>query len=161
MVTSPRQMPPMPEIGHPEGYYVRGAHDAEKKGLLLLRESFKVGQYITLALSSRIGWDEKLRYFHHALDRHATPPKILDDETWSFYKDLQNLIRDYAGEEALRLASIEDDRYAAMEAMSRPRSDIESHAELFFNKIICSDECPPHFHEDDYRQLKMIRDQWI
>lgn len=161
MIAPTRPLPPMPEIGHPEGYYVRGAHDADKKGQLLLRESYKVGQYITLALSSRISWDDKLRFFHHALDRHATPPKILDDATWSYYKDLQNLVRDYAGEEALRLASIEDDRYAALEAMGKCRADIEELAELFFNKIICADECPPHFHEDDYRQLKMIRDQWI
>lgn len=161
MVASPKVLPPMPEIGHPEGYYVRGANEADRKGHLLLRESYKVGQYITLALSSRICWEKKLRYFTHALERHATPPKILDDETWSFYTDLQNLIRDYAGEEALRLACAEDDRYATMEALGKCRNEIEEHAELFFNKIICTEECPPYFHDDDYRQLKILRDQWI
>lgn len=155
-------LPGMPEIGHPEMYYARGAHDAQKKGDCHLHEAYKVGQYVTLALNSKIEWDEKLRYFKHATEKHCVSPiKLPDDPTWGFYMDLKMLVRDYAGDEAMRLASLEDDRYAAMEAMGKSREQIEDMAEVFFKMLIPCDVCPDWFHDDDYRQLKVIRDQWI
>ena len=43
-----------------------------------------------------------------------------------FYRSLADLVRQYAGQEALRLASVEDDLYAARLAMGQTREKIES-----------------------------------
>jgi hypothetical protein len=161
MVTQRPPLPQMPEIGHPETYYARQAHDANKKGDTHAHAAAKVGQYVTLAMDPRLLWEDKLRYFKHALNRHCIPPRIPDDAVWTFYKDLQNLVRDYAGQEALRIASSEDDLYAAYTAMGKERSKIEERAETFFARLIPKEQCPDWFHDEDWAQLKLIRDQWI
>jgi hypothetical protein len=161
MVTSRPPLPSLPEIGHPESYYARLAHDAQKKGDTHAYEAAKVGQYVTLALDPRLLWEDKLRYFRHALNRHCVPPRIPDDSVWTFYKELQKLVRDFSGREALRIASSEDDLYAAYVAMGQDRLKIEERAETFFGRLISSDQCPDWFHEEDWQQLKLIRDQWI
>ena len=33
--------------------------------------------------------------------------------------------------------------------------------EVFFKRLIPCEDCPTYFHEGDYAQLKLIRDQWI
>jgi len=161
MVSDIKPLPKLPEIGHPESYYVRLAKYADETKDHHNHEALKVGQYITIAIRSKLTWEEKFRYFSHVFDRHCRPPQFADDRVWSFYKDLQKMVRDYCGQEALRLASGEDDRYAALEAMGRKRGEIEEYAEFFFRRLIPTDDCPECFHNDDYRQLKMIRDQWI
>jgi hypothetical protein len=154
-------IPKMPELGHSEAYYCRAAHDSEKLHDDLAHEGAKVGQYVTLAMGSTLVWEEKQRYLRHALNRHCVPPRIAEDEVWGFYKDLQNMVRDVAGQEAMRIASTEDDLYAALMAMGHPRAEIEERAEVFFKRMIPSEQCPDWFHEEDYAQLKVIRDQWI
>lgn len=162
MMTEPRTFPPMPEIGRPEMYYANGIHQAEQQGEMHLREAFKVGQYVTLAMDPHLGWEEKLKYFRHAIRRHCQPPAFADDETEAFYSRMADLVRQHAGMEALRLACQEDDIYATRLAMNQPREDIESDAEEFFAKLIPpGDSCPEWFTKEDYHQLKMIRDQWI
>jgi hypothetical protein len=79
---------------------------------------------------------------------------------WAFYSGLANLVRQHAGQEALRLASTEDDLYAARLAMGQTREHIEDEAEEFFGRLVPG-ECPEWLNEDDYNQLKLIRDQWI
>ena len=37
---------------------------------------------------------------------------------------------------------------------------IENEAEHFFARLL-PQQCPDWFNEDDYSQLKLIRDQWI
>ena len=162
MITSPytHNFPPMPEIGHPESWYAKRVHEADKRGDLYAHEAYKVGQYITLALDPRLSWEEKLRYFRHALKRHCQPPPLPDDEVWAFYGNLAALVRSYAGREALRIASTEDDMYAARETMGQNLERIEDDAEVFFARLI-PDHCPDWFDEEDYEQLKIIRDQWI
>ncbi|HMO26841.1 MAG TPA: hypothetical protein PKB10_11280 [Tepidisphaeraceae bacterium] len=156
-------LPPLPEIGHPEGWYAKRIHEAEHAGDTHLRESLKVGQYITLALDPALPWDEKLKYFKHALKRHCMAPAFNDDaDLWQFYANLGNLVRDHCGAEALRLASAEDDMYAARLSMGQSREQIEDDAEEFFGRIIGSGtECPDWFKDTDWQQLKLIRDQWI
>jgi hypothetical protein len=161
MVTQQRPLPPMPEIGHPESYYSRAAHEAQKRGDTHAHEAAKVGQYVTLAMDPRLLWEDKLRYFRHALNRHCVPPRIPDDAVWTFYKDLQNLVRDHAGREALRIASAEDDLYAAYTSVGQEREKIEAKAEEFFGRLITTEQCPDWFHDEDFAQLKLIRDQWI
>ncbi len=162
MITEPRHFPPLPEIGCPESYYARLSHEADKSGDALKHECAKVGQYITLALDPAMPWDEKLKYFRHALRRHCQPQPFADDHTRAFYHALGSLVRQHAGQEVLRLASNEDDMYAARLSMGQERSQIEDEAEEFFIKVMGSgDACPEWCNEADWQQLKLIRDQWI
>ena len=71
--------------------------------------------------------------------------------------------RQYAGQEALRLASAEDDLYAARVSMGQSREVIEDEAEVFFQRLLGNNAeiCPEWFSEIDWAQLKLIRDQWI
>lgn len=159
---SQRTLPQMPEIGHPESWYANRIHAADQTGDVHAHEAYKVGQYVTLALGSHLAWREKLKYFKHAISRHCTPPPFPDDEVWMFYRSLANLVRQYAGYEALRLASYEDDMYAARLSMGQTREKIDDDAEQFFGELLGSnDQCPEWFTDEDYGQLKVIRDQWI
>ncbi|HVT90693.1 MAG TPA: hypothetical protein VHD56_17695 [Tepidisphaeraceae bacterium] len=162
MVQPPGQLPPMPEIGRPESYYAKVVHLAEQQGQTHLRESAKVGQYVTLALDPSLSWDEKLKYFRHALKRHCNPPAYPDDNVWMFYRELAALVRQHCGQEALRLASAEDDMYAARVQMGQERTAIDDEAEQFFLNLMSTiDQRPEWFNEEDWSQLKLIRDQWI
>jgi hypothetical protein len=159
---SSRPMPPMPEIGRPESYYARCCHEADKRGDHNAHEAYKVGQYVTLALVPSLTWEQKIKYFSHALKRHCVPPPYPDDTIWMFFQQLADLVRTNCGHEALRLASQEDDLYAARLQMGQTRDVIEDDAEIFFGKLIGSCEgCPEHFNESDWSQLRLIRDQWI
>src|ERR1051325_8737557 len=156
-----RQLPPLPQIGHPESYYAKQVHVADRVGDRHAHEANKVGQYVTLGLDPHLKWEEKLKYFRHALKRHCVPPPLPDDDVWMFYRSLADMVRQYAGQEALRLASREDDSYAARLASGEPREAIEEEAEAFFLDLLGRGEVvPDHFHEEDWQQLKLIRDQW-
>lgn len=162
MMYATRPLPASPEIGHSEGYYARKVREAEKSGDDHSREANKVGQYITLAINPHLEWDQKLRYFQHALHRHCQLPPLASEAVWLFYAKLAELVRQYAGQEALKIASIEDDRYAGMERMGVPRKKIEDDAEIFFSKLLGNrHDRPDYLNEEDWSQLKIIRDQWI
>ncbi len=160
IVTRPHTFPPMPEIGRPETWYAKHIREADRRGDVHEHAALKVGQYVTLALDPHLTWEEKLRYFRHALKRHCQPPPLPDEETKNFYGELAALVRQYCGREALRLASMEDDMYAARQAMGQNEEDIENDAEIFFTRLI-PDPCPDYWDQEDYEQLKLIRDQWI
>jgi hypothetical protein len=152
----------MPEVGHPESYYSSAVQRADRDGNLFAREAAKVGQYITLAASPNLDWPAKLRYFQHALHRHCQPPPLPDEEVWLFFRGLSDLVRSYAGHEALRLASAEDDHYAFMEKKGVPRRQIEARAEAFFDSLMGRDDRRAEwFTEEDWAQLRLIRDQWL
>jgi hypothetical protein len=154
--------PAMPEIGHPESYYARLARKAEHDGDPHGREAAKVGQYLTLAMDPSLSWQQKLRYYRHGLNRHCVPPHLAGDMCWTFYRDLADLIREHAGREALRLASAEDDLYAARLGMGQDREKIAVDAEVFFLNLMTSfSTCPEWFSHDDFEQLKLLRDQWV
>ena len=106
-----RQLPAMPEIGRPESFYAKLVHTADRQGDTHGHEAAKVGQYVTLAMDPSLHWEEKLKYFQHALKRHCVPPPYPDDDVWMFYQQLAELVRAHCGQEALRLASLEDDLY--------------------------------------------------
>ncbi len=125
MLKPEQPLPAIPEIGHPESYYARQVHKADKAGLIHAREAYKVGQYITLAMDPHLQWEKKLRYFAHAIRRHCNPPPFPDEKVWLFYRQLVHLTRDYAGQEALRLASAEDDLYAKRLSMGGTRGSAE------------------------------------
>ncbi|MGE5612282.1 MAG: hypothetical protein ACM359_23745 [Bacillota bacterium] len=162
MPTQQLSLPPMPPVGRPESFYAKLAHDAERVGDAHAHEAAKVGQYLTLALNEALPWDEKLKYFQHAIRRHCQPPPFPESEVDCFYKRLADLVRQYAGQEALRIASREDDLYAARLNMGQPRDGIEDEAEAFFQRLMGSgDHRPDWINEPDWAQLKLLRDQWI
>lgn len=162
MTTQSRLSAPLPEIGRPESYYARLAQEADKAADPHSHEAAKVAQYITLAIDPNISWDEKLKYFRHALKRHCVAPPFPDEDVWMFYNRLAAWVRQHAGQEALRLASTEDDMYAARLSFGTARDQIENEAETFFAKLIGEgDQCPDWITEEDWGQLKLIRDQWI
>lgn len=157
-----RQLPAMPEIGRPESFYAKLVHTADRQGDIHSHEAAKVGQYVTLAMDPSLHWEEKLKYFQHALKRHCVPPPYPDDDVWMFYQQLAELVRAHCGAEALRLASLEDDLYAARLSMGQSREKIEDDAEQYFGHLLGGGEgCPEWFNETDWSQLKLIRDQWI
>ncbi len=157
-----KQMPPLPYIGHPESYYARHVHKADKAGDIHTHEAYKVAQYITLGMDPHLRWQEKLRYFTHAIKRHCVPTALPNDDIWLFYRSLADMARTYAGQEALRIASKEDDLYAHRLSAGTPIEAIQEDAEAFFHNLLGNTiDCPDHFHDDDWAQLKLIRDQWI
>lgn len=162
MVTAQQKFPPMPEIGKPDAFYLHAIEVAEQEGDVNKRSALKVGRYVTLALDPTISWENKKKYLLHALKHHCIAP-TLDEETQQFYAQLSDVIRQHAGAEALRIASQEDDMYAARAALGQDRSAIEDDAEAFFLRLLGSntDHCPEHFNDIDWQQLKLIRDQWI
>src|ERR1700677_1048740 len=162
MLQQPHVFPPMPQIGMSESHYAKLARQADADGSIYGHEAAKVGQYITLALDLHLDWPAKLRYFQHALKRHCVPPPVPDEPVWMFYRDLADLVRRYAGHEALRLASAEDDIYATRLALGAERDAVEGDAELFFSQLLgTGDKRPDWMSEEDWSQLKIIRDQWM
>ena len=162
MLTPNQELPPLPEVGRPESYYAREVHRADKRGDVHTREAHKVAQYVTLAIDPKLNWPQKLRYFQHALRRHCNPPPLPDEQVWLFYRNLAHLVREYAGREALRMASAEDDRYAARVAMGGTRERIRRDAVDFFNELMGENErCPDHFTEEDWSQLMLLKKQWV
>jgi hypothetical protein len=156
--------PPMPDIGMSESHYANLARLADADGNIYAQHAAKVGQYITLALDHHLDWPAKLRYFEHALKRHCVPPAVPDETVWVFYRDLADHVRKYAGHEALRLASVEDDLYATRLELGADRDTVECDAELFFAQLLgtgASEKRPDWVCEEDWQQLKMLRDQWI
>lgn len=156
------KLPPLPEIGHPESYYAEQARIADRAGNHHAREASKVGQYITLALDPRLEWEKRLRYFQHALRGHCQPPPLARDEVWMFYGQLADLVRRHAGTEALRLASRQDDLWAAQVQSGIVKERLKNEATIFFHRIMgFRDQRPEHFNEEDWAQLRLIRDQWV
>lgn len=162
MLQQPHVFPPMPEIGRSETYYAKLVRHADAEGNHFAHEAAKVGQYISLALDPHLDWAAKCRYFQHAMKRHCVPPPVPDEPVWLFYRDLADLVRQYAGQEALRLACQEDDLYATRLGLGSSRDTIEGEAELFFGTLMGTGEKRPEwFNEGDWNQLRLVRDQWI
>ena len=156
------ELPAMPEIGLKESFYAQRVKDADRQGRHHVREAYKVGQYITLALDRRLEWEKKLRYFRHALRSHCQAPALPSEKVWMFYGQLADLVRQYAGAEALRLASLEDDYWAGQIKAGVPQSQISAQAEIFFDKLLgLREERPDYLNQEDYEQLKILRNQWL
>jgi hypothetical protein len=158
----PRQLPELPEIGYPEAFYARRVKQADLVGDTHTREAYKVAQYVTLALAPHVEWQDKLRYFRHALRRHCAPPPLPSDDVWMFYQRLADLVRVHAGNEALKLAVKEDEIYANRLSIGSTRERIRPEAVRFFDNLLGTGEsCPEHFSQEDWEQLRMIRAQWV
>ena len=156
------RLPPLPEIGLDEHAYATMARIADEKGDRHAREAAKVGLYITLALRPKMKWHDKLRHFTHALNKHCHVEKLADHRLWKFYHALAVLVKENCGAEALKLASHEDDIYAARLSIGIARADIERDAAGFFDELIGNGKvCPEYMLVDDFTMIRMIRDQWV
>jgi hypothetical protein len=154
--------PPLPPIGLPESSYAQMAKLADQAGNIFAREAAKVGQYITLALDPHLDWLSKRRYFEHALRRHCVAPRLPSEAVTLFFIGLAEQVKKFAGQEALRLASREDDQYVIMKRTGVPRHVITSKAQIFFGGLMgLESRRPDWFNEEDWEQLKLIRTQWI
>ena len=160
MVTAQQQFS-MPEIGRPDVFYTHAIGVAESEGDLNQRAALKIARYLTLAMKPGASWEEKRKYFIHVLKHHCVP-QVNDEEFQQYYSQMAEMVREYAGAEALRLASQEDDTYAARMSFGQNLSAIEDDAEQFFLKLLGSeDHCPDYFNPCDWAQLKILRDNWI
>jgi len=105
---------------------------AEAIGDIHTREAYKVGQYVTLALQPHLEWQDKLRYFRHAIRRHCCPPPLPTDQVWTFYKSLAELVHAHAGRLALELAIKQDELWERKVKLGSTRDRIRSEAIRFF-----------------------------
>jgi hypothetical protein len=113
-------------------------------------------------MDPRLIWARRLKYFDHALRRHCNPPPLPDEDVWVFYQALGNFVRQHAGEQALRLALAQDEEYARRLAAGHLKQQILIEARQFFYELMTlKNEKPAHFNEEDWMQLKLIRDQWV
>lgn len=161
MLTPWGQLPPLPEIGHPESYYAKQVKRAEQLDNPHAREAYKVGQYITLALDPILAWEKKLRYFRHAIRAHCVAPPVARDEVWMFYAQLADLVRQHAGSEALRLACQEDEMWANRNKLGEPLDKIRPEADSFFRRLLGETNHQPDFlNQEDWEQLMLLKKQW-
>jgi hypothetical protein len=156
------ELPPLPEIGHPESYYAHQIHRADRLGNRHAREAFKAAQYVTLAMDPRLKWEQKLRYFSHALRAHCTAPPLAPESVWMFYGRLADLVRTQAGTEALRLAGREDDSWASQLQRGVSRDQLRLEAAMFFRRLVGEDgKKPEYLNSEDWEQLRILRQTWI
>ena len=144
-------IPDLSEIGHPEHYYAKGYCSPYKRRNLRERTFKDSAKYIALALNPNLSWDNKLKYFKHAIKRRCVPPPYPDDAVFNFYRKLADSACRFTGQEALKLTSQEDDLYAAHLSMGRGHEGIEDDAEDFSTKLMPEgDRCPEWFNESDW-----------
>jgi hypothetical protein len=154
-----RTFPSIPELGQEDTHYGKIAHKAEKSGDLYTRSVYKIAQYLTLALNPDHPWPEKLKYFRHALEKHAKPVPPIDDDVWNFYQGLEGWVRTICGAEALRLIEREDEFFVERANQHEVRFRIVSDAARFFPQFVPA-ECPEWFTAEDYEKMRSIQMKW-
>ncbi|MEM6313169.1 MAG: hypothetical protein AAF743_03735 [Planctomycetota bacterium] len=153
-------IPPLPPIGESEKYYADGIKRAERDDDRYARVAYKVGQYVTLSLDPKADWPAKQKYYSHCMRRHCTPPAYAQGDLRKFFHDLSDIVRTHAGQEAIKICCEQDDLFAARLGMGQTNDDLVDDAEAFFDQIVPTKK-PAWFNDDDWRQLCMIRDQWV
>jgi len=162
MLKSAQFFPPMPQLGQGEAYYTNLVRQAEHAHQVHAREAAKVGQYVTLGLQEDTDPASKMKFFRHAIRKHCVPPPISDVAVEGFYERLSDFVRLHAGREALRMASIEDERYAMRERDGESRGKLVAEARVFFEKLLGPDSLRSDLYTDeDWQQLKIVRHQWL
>jgi hypothetical protein len=162
MVRPAQFFPPMPVVGQNEAYYKELVRQAEQNHLVHAREAAKVGQYVTLGQQEDTDPQSKIKFFRHAMRKHCVPPPISDMMVDGFYERLADFVRMHAGREALRVASMEDDRFAMRERNGESHDSLVLEARQFFEKLLGPDSVRSDlFTDEDWKQLKIIRHQWL
>jgi hypothetical protein len=161
--TGPADVPPglptLPELGRENTYYGKVAHKAEKKGDVRTHAAYKVAQYITLGKEAN-NWPDKVKYFRHAIEKHAKPRPPIDDAVWAFYQQLQDWVRQEAGVEAMRTVQIEDEFFTARVNQNEARFRIVSDAARFFRDILGAGDKPNWFTDADFEKLRRYQLKW-
>jgi hypothetical protein len=159
MESTERTFPPIPDLGREDTHYGKIAHKAEKQGDLYTRSVYKIAQYLTLGLDTKLAWPEKLKYFRHALEKHAKAVPPIDEDVWAFYQGLEKWVKDVCGAEAIRLCEVESEFLTARAEQNEVRFRIVSDAAGFFPQFVPS-ECPDWFTPEDYEALRAIQLRW-
>lgn len=152
---------PIPVIGHPESFYLKHAKEAEAAGDRHARASHKVGQYVTTALTPGMAWGEKIHRFLHALDKYCVAPANADESLKAFYRKLGDIVRRYAGQEAVTVARHKHESLLARLNTGETRDILEDEAEFFFFDMLGHHQCPDWCCKEAYRQIITWRDFWV
>lgn len=155
------QFHPLPVIGHPETWYTKHIEQADSVGDHLAHCSFKVGQYVTLALDPKRSWEEKVKYFRHCLKHHCTAKEGADPETVAFCEKLRGLVLRYASQEARRAAHREHDSYSMRLDMGASKDTLAEEAEVFFPNVLGHGPCPDYLTAEAFKEICGLRDRWI
>jgi hypothetical protein len=103
-----------------------------------------------------------MKFFRHAMRKHCVPPPISDVAVEGFYERLADFVKLHAGREALRVASMEDERFAMRERDGENHGKLVAEARGFFEKLLGPDSLRSDlFTDEDWQQLKIIRHQWL
>jgi len=157
----PHHFHPVPVIGYPESYYAKHIKQADEAGDTIAHNAHKVGQYVTLGLDPKRGWEEKCKYFRHTLKHHCVAPSDANEETKAFYKKLHDLVLRYASQEARRIARQEHDSYSMRLDMGVSREALVEEAEVFFPNLLGHGPCPDYFTPEVFNEIKTLRDRWV
>ena len=155
------QFHPLPVIGHPEAWYTKHIEQADSVGDHLAHCSFKVGQYVTLALDPKRSWEQKVKYFRHCLKHHCTAREGAEPETVAFCEKLRALVLRYASQEARRSAHREHDSYSMRLDMGASKDTLAEEAEVFFPNVLGHGPCPDYLTAEAFKEICGLRDRWI
>jgi hypothetical protein len=161
MAQNTRAFHPLPVIGHPEAWYTKHIKQADEAGDHLAHCSYKVGQYVTLALDPKRPWEEKVKYFRHCLKHHCTPAAEADPDTLAFCEKLRALVLRYASQEARKMARHEHDAYSMRLDFGVPKDTLAEEAEVFFPRILGHGTCPDYLTQEAFGEICTLRDRWI
>ena len=154
------KLPPLPEVGRDERFYIERIRIAERYRDRYALDAAKVGKYVTRALNYAQTWDEKQKCFAHAISHHCQAPIGSSGPVVAFYAQLAQVVRQHAGQEALRAASHMDDVWAAREAHGEPHAAIAKDAYAFFEHLAPHHHRPGWMNAEDYEELRILRKQW-
>ena len=152
---------PLPVIGYPEEFYLKHVRDADLMGDTDAHMSWKVGQYVTLAMLPGKRWDERLKYFRHTLKHHCIPPAGSSAALQAFYQKLGDLVRRHASQEALRAIAHEHHEWTRRLHEGQSREMLREEAKLLFAATAGTDgHCPDWLTPDAWKQIRAARTQW-
>ena len=133
--------------------------EAEESNNPLARDAAKVGVHHLGAGSGKmLGGQTAVFLAYAASPFQASPGRTHRDRLLHRLGTIGARLR--LGQEALRLASAQDDEYAVRLGVGANREDIENEADQFFSMLV-PPSCPDWLKHEDYAQLVMLRDQWI
>ena len=157
------ELPPLPEVGRPESYYAQQVKQAEQQRNIHAREAYKVAVRRDAGNGPAAGLGKELRYFKHALRSHCVAPAGARRQALDVLRAARRHGEAECGRRGpIRLASLEDDYYMGQVNAGVPRPQIMAQAEIFFRKILGErDEKPEYLNQEDYEQLRILRNQWI
>jgi hypothetical protein len=152
---------PLPVIGHAAAWYDRHVQQADAAGDVHARASHKVGQYVTEAIDPKAPWDHKIKCFKHALKHYSVAPEGADESLKGFYKKLGDVVRRYAGNEALHEAQRFNAAAQKRVGQGVERASVEDEADDFYTHLMGHERTPEWCTPDVAEQIARLRQQWV